>query len=334
MLTYYFEGLNSRAYDKVNNESFDTIFELLTELLLIGTKQQVKKGFHRGYKQQEETSSTVRGSIQVFKSVREGALLNKKVAIQYDEYSPDIIYNQIIKTTLMQLLRNKHDVREEQHYEIRSLLPYFSDISTVTLTNIKWQEMVFHRNNKRYELLMNICKFIIEELLMREETGASLQEIFEKENLNILYEKFLLNYYKKHHSSSYKVYSPHIKWAIKKDTFSLKLPQMVTDVVLENEHKVIILDAKFYKEGAFTSKMGTTFTHRSNNLYQMYAYMNNWEQTRPGKTVSGILAYAQPDDNSVVTDSYIISDKTLNIITLNMNQEWEHIKNSLDEAIK
>ncbi|GAB2481095.1 5-methylcytosine-specific restriction endonuclease system specificity protein McrC [Alkalibacterium psychrotolerans] len=333
MLTYYFDGLNSKAYEKVTGESFDTAFELLAELLIIGTKQQVKRGLHKGYKEEEDITSTVRGSIQIVRSIRERTLIHKKVAIQYDEYSADIIYNQILKTTLYQLLRNKKEVTKEQQQSIRSLLPFFSDSSLIPLRDIDWQEMIFHRNNKRYELLMNICYFVIEELLMSEESGNSLQEIFERERLSTLYEKFLLNFYKKHHSDCYKVHSPHINWAIADSSQENRLPRMETDVVLENKNEVIIIDAKFYKDGAFSNKIGNSYTHRSNNLYQMYAYMNNWEQTKPFKKIRGILVYAQPDESTIVSDSHVISGKKLDIITLNLNQEWRYIEEKLHSIV-
>lgn len=333
MFTYYFDGINTKAYEKVTGESFDTVFELLAELLIIGTKQQVKRGLHKGYKEEEDITSTVRGSIQVVRSIRERTLIHKKVAIRYDEYSSDIIYNQILKTTLYQLLKNKNEVTKQQQQSIRSLLPFFTDCSLISFRDIDWQEMIFHRNNKRYELLMNICYFVIEELLMSEETGNSLQEIFERERLSTLYEKFLLNFYKKHHSNRYKVHSPHINWALANHSSENRLPRMETDIVLENQNEVIIIDAKYYKDGAFTSKIGKSYTHRSNNLYQMYAYMNNWEQTKPRKKIRGILVYAQPDESSLVSDSHVISGKKLDIITLNLNQEWRSIENDLNSMV-
>ena len=64
--------------------------------------------------------------------------------------------------------------------------------------------------------------------------------------MSSLYEKFLLNYFKKEHPYLL-THSPHIDWQIDDGMDSL-LPKMKTDVTLEYENKILIIDAKFYKK--------------------------------------------------------------------------------------
>lgn len=333
MLSYYFEALNSDSYKKISGETFENIYELLTEILILGTRRQLKRGVDKGYKNMEETSSIIRGKIHIFRSLREGSITQKKLAISYDEYTTNILLNQVLKTTMYHLLR-KPEVKTTQKKQLKYLLKYFSEVNYISLGEINWSKMQFHRNNKNYELLMNVCSFIIQGLLLNQEEGSYLQQTFEENFISKLYEKFVFHYYRKHFSGSYKVHSPHIQWAVSENSNVERLPLMRTDVVLENEKEVIILDTKYYESGALQSRFEDSYTHRSANLYQLYAYVNNWEETNSGKIVRGILLYAQPTDEEMVNDEYVISGNKIKILTLDLNTEWKNICNQLNTLLE
>ena len=49
MLSYYFTGLNFKEYSKLSAEDFDNIYELFSEILILGLSKQIKQGLFKDY---------------------------------------------------------------------------------------------------------------------------------------------------------------------------------------------------------------------------------------------------------------------------------------------
>ena len=123
---------------------------------------------------------------------------------------------------------------------------YFNDVNTIDLKSINWK-ILYDRNNQTYKMLVNICYLVINGLIHTEKSGkVKLMNFSDDQLMSSLYEKFLLNYFKKEHPYLL-THSPHIDWQIDDGMDSL-LPKMKTDVTLEYENKILIIDAKFYKK--------------------------------------------------------------------------------------
>ena len=72
---------------------------------------------------------------------------------------------------------------------------------------------------------------------------------------------------------------------------------MQTDVTLEYENKILIIDAKFYSHN--TLKNFDKNIHRTGNLYQIFTYVKNKElelKDKKHEPVVGMLLYAQTDE--------------------------------------
>ena len=74
-------------------------------------------------------------------------------------------------------------------------------MTRITLMYHKWDVYKRqHRNNATYEMLLNICYLIINGLLMTEEKGTKkLAKYLDDQRMSRLFEKFVLNYYRKHY---------------------------------------------------------------------------------------------------------------------------------------
>ncbi len=109
-----------------------------------------------------------------------------------------------------------------------------------------------------------------------------------------LYEKFVLNFYKKHlPPQQYKVHSPIFTWGLddKFNHIGLEyLPQMKSDIVIVDKvnNGELIIDTKFYVKTLIKSNHGEVKKLISNNLYQIFAYINNISY--PG-AITGMLLY-------------------------------------------
>ena len=144
-----------------------------------------------------------------------------------------------------------------------------------------------------------------------------------------LYEKFILEYYSKEHKEL-SASASQIPWALD-DGIGTMLPIMQTDVTLKKGNRVLIIDAKYY---ANTMQVHhNAHTIRSNNLYQIYTYVKNYDATfgNDPHEVSGMLLYAATDEEIQPNQTYRMQNNRISVRTLNLNQEFSVIAAQLDE---
>lgn len=229
MLSYAFKVLNEKGYKKIQTENFENVSDLLSEILIIGVSKQIKQGLVKDYIDVTETTSSIRGKINITESINSQSFIKKQLNCTYDEFSLNCYLNQILKTAMNLLVRA--DIDLERKKKLKNLLMYFREVGLLDVKSINWK-IRFDRNNQTYKMLINICYLAINGLIHTENVGESkLMDFFDDQQMNSLYEKFLLNYYKKEHPEI-KVHSPHIDWQID-EGWDLLLPKMKTDVTLE-----------------------------------------------------------------------------------------------------
>lgn len=326
MLSYAFYSLNFKEYKKVASEEFDNIYELFSELLIIALNKQIKQGLYRDYIEVDETTSSIRGKINITESINELSFINKKLNCTYDEFSVNSYLNKIIKTTLTILL--KAPISKEKRRPIKNILLYFRDVDTIDTNNINWQ-IRYDRNNQDYRMIIGICYLTLKGLLQSDSKGEKkLMEFFDDMRMSRLYEKFILNYYRKEHSYL-KASSPQIEWQLD-DDFADMLPRMQTDITLEYGDKILIIDAKYYSNT--TQSYYDTKTIHSHNLYQIFTYVKN-KEVEVDDEVSGMLLYARTRERIQPDHDYLMSGNKISVKTLDLNADFESIKGQLDEIV-
>ena len=129
------------------------------------------------------------------------------------------------------------------------------------------------------------------------------------------------------------VHAPQIDWQID-DGLDFLLPKMQTDVTLEHENKILIIDAKFYSHNILQN-YGKDM-HRTGNLYQIFAYVKNKEVEMQGKDmeISGMLLYARTSESIQPNSDYVMSGNRISVKTLDLNQDFEIIKLQLDDIVE
>ena len=215
MLSYAFKTLNEKAYKKIETESFENSADLLSEILILGFSRQLKQGLVKDYIDVNETTSSIRGKINITESINTQSFLKGQLNCTYDEFSVNCDLNQIIKSTLTLLL--KSDISINRKKKIRRLLMYFNDVNTIDLKSINWK-IRYDRNNQTYKMLVNICYLVINGLIHTEKSGkVKLMNFSDDQLMSSLYEKFLLNYFKKEHPYLL-THSPHIDYIVPVNT--------------------------------------------------------------------------------------------------------------------
>ncbi len=330
MLAYAFQVLNEDGYRNVATEQFDNVAELCAAILTKGVSIQLKRGLGRDYISKTETLSGLKGKIDITESIKTQTMQRKQMVCTYDDFSVDTDMNRIIKTTMMVLLHS--DIDKSRKKEIKKILIFFDDVQEIEVHSINWNQQ-YSRNNKTYQMLISICYLVLKGLLQTTSDGnTKLMHFIDTQKMHRLYEKFILEYYRKEHPAI-TANASQISWQLD-DDFNDMLPIMQTDIMLTKGEKVLIIDAKYY--GSTTNAMYDKHTLHSNNLYQIFTYVKNKEYELKDKPheVSGMLLYAKTDEEIQPNQKYKMSGNNIDVRTLDLNLDFEEIKGQLDEIVK
>ena len=240
MLSYAFQVLNEQGYKNIATEKFNNTAELMAAILAKSIAIQIKRGLGKVYIPQTEAMSSLRGKLDITESIKTQTMLKKQMICSYDEFSVNGMMNRIIKSTVELLL--KSDISKQRKKELRKLMVYLGDVETVDLYSVNWN-MRFDRNNQTYRLLISICYLVVKGLLQTNSDGTTkLMDFLDEQRMCRLYEKFILEYYRKEHPEII-ANASQILWQLD-DGIGSMLPVMQTDIMLSYQEKILIIDAK------------------------------------------------------------------------------------------
>lgn len=329
MLSYAFQVLSEQGYKNIETEQFDNVAELCAAILSKGVSLQLKRGLGREYIETSESLSSVRGRIEISESIKTRSLLKRQLVCSYDDFSENSYMNRIIKTTMQLLLHA--DIAKARKKELRKLLVYFGNVDLLDVHNINWK-IQYNRNNQTYRMLISVCYLVIKGLLQTNTDGTTrLMDFLDEQRMCRLYEKFILEYYRKEFPKL-TVNASQIPWALD-DGINDMLPVMQTDIMLSHGSKVLIIDAKYY--GHTTQAQYDIHTLHSANLYQIFTYVKNKEAELANvpHEVSGMLLYARTDEAVQPNNSYQMSGNKISVRTLDLNREFSEIAAQLNAIV-
>lgn len=327
MLSYAFQALSEQGYKSVATEHFHNVTELCAAILIKGVSSQLKRGLTREYIGRTEALSSLRGRIEMSESIQTGSVFKKQLVCSFDDFSVNSYMNRILKTTMSLLLHS--DISKTRKKELRKILVFFVDVEPLEIHLIDWK-LQYARNNQSYRMLISICYLVIKGLLQTNSDGTTrLMDFLDEQRMCRLYEKFILEYYRKEFPQI-SVSSSQIPWALDDET-SAMLPIMQSDVMLTYGDKILILDAKYYSHATQTRYDARTL--HSNNLYQIFAYVKNKDSELAGtsRVVSGMLLYAQTDVEAPLDHTYRMSGNKICVKTLDLNCEFSKIAEQLNK---
>lgn len=329
MLTYAFQVLKQSNYESVSSEEFEMVQDLFAAILAKGVAKQVKQGLYREYVTKHETLSIVRGKLDMQKTIRNRIQRKQKLTCEFDELSENNLLNQILKTTMHYLVRDR-GVSQKNKVALHKLLVFFDGISLLDPLSVEWGRLHYQRNNRNYEMLMNICYFVLEGMLQTTEKGEYKMAAFSDEHMARLYEKFILEYYRQHHTYLTEAKAAQVKWNLtgeNNEAMIRFLPVMQTDIFLRLNEKILILDAKYY--GKTLQKQFDKYTLHSANVYQIFAYVKNQDKAGTGN-VAGLLLYAKTEEDIPLYCQFNMGGNQIGARTLDLNKDFKLITAQLD----
>lgn len=326
MLCYAFNSLKHKDYEKLKNEDFNNIYDLLTRILVMGVNSQIKRGLHREYIDETDELPSVKGKINISHSIKSQTFIKKRLVCEYDDFSYNCLMNKVIKATLFCLLKcDRLDVSLKK--DVKKLTLFFGNIDDICLKNVVWESFRFNRNNASYKIILDVCYLIFKGLIINEQSGnVKFATFIEDKQMASLYEKFVLNFYNVECSNEVKAKAEYIDWMLDDEERLDLLPKMKTDISLYNIKgtKQLIIDTKFYPNALQTNFDHKTFI--SGNLYQIFSYVKNsaFEGEKSGMLLYPTVKY---DLNKMAS----MSGNTIYVRTLNLDSDFEDIKKQLFE---
>lgn len=335
MLCYAWNVLSIKDEILVGSDDYDDAYNVLGRVFSYGVGKLIRSGFHRSYIQREEELSTLRGKINVQESINRLSAQRKMLVCNYDEYSTDDIFNQILHYTISALLRNPN-VDASIKKDLKRQKMFFVGIEETAPTKTNRKKLFYNRNNMTYKLLISIAIMLYDNTTINEEDGKeTFKDFFREEQMQKVYELFLLNFYAMHlDRSKYRVYAPKFTWIKSSDAdiwddveeADSLMPELRTDIVIENKEKGIqlIIDAKYYTSALVKSHHSDAKKFRRDHISQVMTYMINspYEGQKRGALLYPTVVDILDGKQNIVTGWVFFK-------SINLDRDWREISEEL-----
>ena len=334
---YYLFCYAWRQFDQaealnVDAEESPDLPNLLAKVLIQGTKSLLRRGLDRNYKTQSEQLATIRGRIDLSNTIQLQARNLRRVQCEFDEFSHNVLHNQILKATLRRLSRAQ-SVSIDLTRELRRLTYRFPNVRDIDLRGVHFSQVRLHRNNLFYGFLLNICRLAYECLLPVPGTGQyKFEDILRDEKkMALVFESFVREFYRTE-QTSFIVEPLTLNWDAREISAPGlgKLPAMRIDVFLRSTSRRIILDTKYYRSAL--QEYYDTQTYHSGHLYQIFSYLANAGKIESsGSVAEGILLY--PANGFALNERYRVHGHSLTIATVDLSNPWNEIDARMKELL-
>jgi 5-methylcytosine-specific restriction enzyme subunit McrC len=332
MLLYAWNRLPEGSNINVSGVVSPDLPNLLSKVLLEGTRHVLRRGLDRGYIAKDEDSNRPRGRIQLTDTMKRGLLSRAMVACSIDELSHNVLQNRIVKTTLDHLSRTEN-VDAKLREALVATLGSFSDVASIEITARDFGRIELHGNNAFYGFLLRVCELVYIALMPAPgENRFRFRDVLtEPQIMGLIFQDFIRNFYKLE-QDIFSVKADSFVWPMSAIGHGQYLmPSMNTDVSLHNDNRCILIECKW---------TGSTFQYshgvkslRSEHLYQLYAYVRNHPRSSTDPTaVEGLLLYPQVDD--AVDVSVSLEGHNMRARTLDLQCDWPQIKDQLMAIIE
>ena len=134
MLSYAYPDLVNDTLEETEH-MFDSLDELLAEILLQGITRQLRRGLYKTYVPHEEALTVIRGKIDMHDSIRLKTQLSRQLYCRFDEFDKNNFYNQVLKTSSLLIIRRGR-VCQKTRKRIRDMLFFFNEIDEIKLATV------------------------------------------------------------------------------------------------------------------------------------------------------------------------------------------------------
>lgn len=302
--------------------------ELFAKMLVNATHRLLRRGLDRGYRRFVEETRLPRGRLMLDEIIKTQSLRRGAVVCAFDELTVDVPHNQIVKATASLLARAKNLCSTSVH-ELRLLTKRMDGVSDIELQAGAFRRIQLSRNTGEYVPLIKLCEIIFRNLLPEKEgEGSRFAAILENEaEMSAVFEEFLRSFYALEQRRFRSVKVETLRWdglAVTPGGLA-HLPNMITDITLRSNDRIVVVDAKFHKD-SLVAQYGAPKV-KADNLYQLTTYLHHTALRAYGVRTDGILIY--PQTGAPVRLHYRLLDRDVQIATIDLTRPWREIHDAL-----
>lgn len=333
-LVSYASGIlnpDSRRIPVGEDDGYD-LSDLYARLLIDGVDALLRRGLHRQYVEMEDEIPGIRGQLRFSESIRRDSFRHGRTVCGFDELDADILPNRILKATVKRVLASK-TLDPKLATELRTTMRRLQGIRDIPLTVAAFRPLVMHRNMARYRFLLFIARLVADHSQVTEDGRTSKFLDLERDEAKLarLFEAFVRNFYVRE-TPSYKLGKRTLTWVFEEEGGGRFLPGMETDIPLESDDRIVIIDTKYYANAVVLNAYSQEKLY-SPNLYQMFAYMRHYPNPRK-LPITGILLYPRNDrDLNVSAVSSHNRQDRIRFKTLDLMRPWPEIRDQLVEMV-
>ena len=331
LLCYAWNHVQQDATARLRIQEHDKAQDLLGKVLAGGVNHLMRRGLDRGYLERREDLAGIRGKLAVGETVKRALKARARAACDFEELSPDILRNRILRASMSRLLRrNSVNLSDQVRKEVRSAYRKMPAVSPLHLTRSAFTRVQLAGGNRKvYRFLLSVCWLIHDSMVVDERTGRSVFRDFVRDKATMwrLFEDFAAGFYRREQRRLRVRRQSPIRFSGTEGTTDAdraRIPGMQADVILgsKSQQRRVILDTKFYRTVLPDGKLNSA------HLYQLLAYLRNRQAARPdGPRHEGILLYAQSGDP--VRADVRLEGHCIQARTVNLDQDWQQIHDEM-----
>lgn len=325
MLSYAWDKSREAGQVDVDLDSCNSLPELFARVLLSGSRILFKRGILHDYTNRTEELGSLKGKIEISDTLKKVLHLKQRAICTYDEYSPDVLPNRILISTLLRLSEDA-ELDRTLKAELRKCVARFPAIDVIQIQARHFLSVRYGIQNRFYDFLIQVCRLVYENSIPLDGKGKWKFSDFSRDHdkMSRLFEAFVRKFYQVKLSTNYRVSGTVIQWQMDGDTSFL--PQMKTDITIENVDFKMIIDAKYYHNA--TKPHYGKESLISSNLYQLFTYLINQEDgSEKTEICKGVLLYPTTDREYDVELTY--KKHPIAVKTVNLNAYWADIETRL-----
>lgn len=166
----------------------DTLLEILISLFTRQLIDAVRRGMPRRYLGFADDLPALRGKLDVIRQFSTLAASPQRLACRYDELSPDILLNRIMKTAVAHLARLAR--RPDNQRRLAELNLIYADITPMAQQGIAWDAVQLDRTNARWRSALAMARLLLGETYQTTTSGGreGFSLLFE---INTLFEEYV-----------------------------------------------------------------------------------------------------------------------------------------------
>lgn len=301
--------------------------DLIAKLLSDSVQKAYSSGLQRDYVSVTEETLLPSGRILISETLKNRSQRRAELFVERDTFSVNCVANKILREAVKNLL--SLPLKNETRLGLNNSLNKLSKVADEEIDQRVIRAEIFKSRRRDYRIGLSIALTLkqskaLAPLEQSDLTGS--KPVFSDESLfRSLFEEFLREFYR-HHLNDRFVGGRRYRWNEEDSEF---FPVMRTDINIESENSVLVIDAKCTPKVVTQRKGFSKQTLNSDHLYQIFTYMSHCQAENPNKCVKGLLIY--PLYSSSIDETGKTPAGSLRAKTINFKRNWEEICDELLE---